>query len=211
MDLLKYLEPMKNIPERFSNLAFWRGVRKLKDEVVNAFEYIDSWGDNIENEVAQMKSDIANAQTIATDAQTIATSANYSTKYSISNEPWQTTQPKTKIVNNDIGVSVNSSNKTITIIANNGSPLSFTQKLSLPSVPDNKELIIFGAFLSVTVNFSSDTQNLVIPASFNLSFDRATNTATIVILPQNTYISVRDTPVSASCSFVCDVGFNYTV
>ena len=48
MDLLKYLEPMKNAPERFSNLAFWRGVRKLKDEVVNAFEYVDSWGDSIE-------------------------------------------------------------------------------------------------------------------------------------------------------------------
>lgn len=43
MDLLKYLEPMKNLPERFSNLAFWRGVRKLRDEVVSAFEYIDLW------------------------------------------------------------------------------------------------------------------------------------------------------------------------
>ena len=29
MDLLKYLEPMKNLPEQFSNLAFWRGVRLL--------------------------------------------------------------------------------------------------------------------------------------------------------------------------------------
>ena len=55
MDLLKYLAPMKNIPERFSNLAFWRGVRKLKDEVVNAFEYVDSWGDHIETVLAQMK------------------------------------------------------------------------------------------------------------------------------------------------------------
>ena len=54
MDLLKYLEPMKNIPERFSNLAFWRGVRKLKDEVVNAFEYIDSWGKSIESEIASL-------------------------------------------------------------------------------------------------------------------------------------------------------------
>ena len=53
MDLLKYLEPMKNLPERFSNLAFWRGVRKLKDEVVNAFEYLDSWGESIENEINQ--------------------------------------------------------------------------------------------------------------------------------------------------------------
>lgn len=55
MDLLKYLEPMKIFPERFSNLAFWRGVRKLRDEVVNAFEYIDSWGDNIERNVSNIK------------------------------------------------------------------------------------------------------------------------------------------------------------
>lgn len=53
MDLLKYLEPMKNLPDRFSNLAFWRGVRKLKDEVVNAFEYVNRWGENIENEIDQ--------------------------------------------------------------------------------------------------------------------------------------------------------------
>lgn len=51
MDLLKYLEPMKNLTDRFSNLAFWRGVRKLKDDVVNAFEYVDSWGENIENQL----------------------------------------------------------------------------------------------------------------------------------------------------------------
>lgn len=44
MELLKYLEPMKHLPDRVSNLAFWRGIRKLKDEVVNAFEYVDSWG-----------------------------------------------------------------------------------------------------------------------------------------------------------------------
>ena len=54
MDLLKYLKPMKNLPERFSNLAFWRGVRKLKDEVVNAFEYIDSWGKSIETKISQI-------------------------------------------------------------------------------------------------------------------------------------------------------------
>lgn len=55
MDLLKYLEPMKNLPDRFSNLAFWRGVRKLKDDVVNAFEYIDSWGESIENSLGLTK------------------------------------------------------------------------------------------------------------------------------------------------------------
>lgn len=55
MDLRKYLKPMENLPERFSNLAFWRGVRKLKDVVVNAFEYVDSWGENIEHELSQIK------------------------------------------------------------------------------------------------------------------------------------------------------------
>ena len=54
MDLLKYLKPMKNMPERFSNLAFWRGVRKLKDEVVSAFEYLDSWGKDIERKLASI-------------------------------------------------------------------------------------------------------------------------------------------------------------
>ena len=211
MDLLKYLEPMKNIPERFSNLAFWRGVRKLKDEVVSAFEYVDSWGENIESQEAQMKLDIANAQTIANDAQTIANAANYTTKYSISNEPWQTTQPRTKIVRNDIGVRVNSSDKSIIIIANNNSPLSFTQKLGLPNVPDNKELIVFGAFFSVSVEFSSGIQSFLVPASFNLSFDRATNTASVVILPNETGIYLTDNPVSANCIFLCDVGFNFTV
>ena len=51
MDLLIYLKPMKNLPDRFSNLAFWRGVRKLKDEVVSAFEYVNSWGKSIESKI----------------------------------------------------------------------------------------------------------------------------------------------------------------
>ena len=54
MDLLKYLAHMKNLPDRFSNLAFWRGVRKLRDEVVKAFEYVDSWGKSIESEIASL-------------------------------------------------------------------------------------------------------------------------------------------------------------
>ena len=52
MDLLKYLKPMKNLPVRFSNLACWRDLKKLKDSVVNAFEYVDSWGTNIESQLA---------------------------------------------------------------------------------------------------------------------------------------------------------------
>lgn len=62
MDLLKYLEPMKNLPERFSNLAFWRGVRNLKDCVVNAFEYLDSWGTHIEESISPLVSTTDNVQ-----------------------------------------------------------------------------------------------------------------------------------------------------
>lgn len=62
MDLLKYLEPMKNLPDRFSNLAFWRGVRKLRDEVVNAFEYVDSWGTHIEESISPLVSTTDNVQ-----------------------------------------------------------------------------------------------------------------------------------------------------
>lgn len=55
MDLLKYLEPMKHLPDRFSNLAFWRGCRKFKDAVVNAFEYVDSWGESIESDIDSLR------------------------------------------------------------------------------------------------------------------------------------------------------------
>ena len=49
MNLSKYLESMKNLPDRFSNLAFWRGVIKLRDKLVETFEYVGEWGNRIEN------------------------------------------------------------------------------------------------------------------------------------------------------------------
>lgn len=72
MDLLKYLEPMKNLPERFSNLAFWRGVRKLRDEVVNAFEYVDSWGENIEHTLANSGLKLISSVELSTDNTQLA-------------------------------------------------------------------------------------------------------------------------------------------
>ena len=54
MDLSTYLETMKKLPERFSNLAFWRGVRKLKDVIVSTFAYINSWGNHIELEISKI-------------------------------------------------------------------------------------------------------------------------------------------------------------
>lgn len=50
MKLLNYLEPMKTLPNRFSNLAFWRIMRVFKDKVVDAFTYVNTWGNGIENE-----------------------------------------------------------------------------------------------------------------------------------------------------------------
>lgn len=58
MKLLDYLEPMKNMPNRFSNLAFWRSVRYLKDVVVDAFTYVNSWGTGIEVDQAKQNEDI---------------------------------------------------------------------------------------------------------------------------------------------------------
>ena len=60
MNLLKYLAPMKNSPERFSNLAFWRGVRKLKDEIVDAFKYVEEWGTLVENNLSSLDNKFTN-------------------------------------------------------------------------------------------------------------------------------------------------------
>lgn len=58
MDILKYLEPMKNLPNRFSNLAFWRVVRKLKDEMIKTFEYVGEWGNSIEGQILDINNSI---------------------------------------------------------------------------------------------------------------------------------------------------------
>ena len=85
MDLLKYLAPMKNMPERFSNLAFWRGVRKLKDEVVNAFEYVDSWGDSIENKIRpKIKTQVLSTRTPNSNPATDL--FNFQLDYSVGNK-----------------------------------------------------------------------------------------------------------------------------
>ena len=58
MDLSQYLETMKNLPERFSNLNFWRGVRKLRDKMVDTFEYVGEWGNGIDGDIASLKGDL---------------------------------------------------------------------------------------------------------------------------------------------------------
>lgn len=58
MDISKYVESMKNLPNRFSNLAFWRGVRKLKDKLVETFEYVGEWGNGIEGQILDINVNI---------------------------------------------------------------------------------------------------------------------------------------------------------
>lgn len=55
MKLSKYLLPMTNLPDKFSNLAFWRGVRKLKDEMIKTFEYVGEWGNGIESDITTLE------------------------------------------------------------------------------------------------------------------------------------------------------------
>lgn len=58
MDISQYLETMKNLPEQFSNLTFWRGVRKLRDKMVDTFEYVNEWGNGIEGKIDSLKGDL---------------------------------------------------------------------------------------------------------------------------------------------------------
>ena len=58
MNLTKFLESMKTTPERFSNLAFWRGVRKFRDRVVETFEYVGEWGNGIEGQITDINVNI---------------------------------------------------------------------------------------------------------------------------------------------------------
>ncbi len=48
MDVLKYLKSIESLPDRFSNLAFWRCLRTFRDTIVDVFTYINMWGNTIE-------------------------------------------------------------------------------------------------------------------------------------------------------------------
>ena len=59
MDISKYLETMKNLPDRFSNFAFWRGVRNLRNKLVDTFEYVGKWGNGIEGQILDINGNIS--------------------------------------------------------------------------------------------------------------------------------------------------------
>ena len=76
MNISQYLETMKNLPVRFSNLAFWRGVRNLKDAMLKTFEYVGEWGNGIEGEIDSLKGDLINSNLIKNFEKTITTTTD---------------------------------------------------------------------------------------------------------------------------------------
>lgn len=195
MDLLKYLEPMKNLPERFSNLAFWRGVRKLKDEVVNAFEYVDSWGKSIESEIESI--------TPSTQMRYVATNENLSGSF-----PRETIS---HVIDTVIHHAANGQKYEIVTASIDG--ISFSKTLSIPTLPKNHEFTVFGGYYNVTVVFEDDSrQSYYLEAFYNICYDRSTNTFTCNLFSPNFQITISPvlgTVKSAICTFICTIGYLY--
>lgn len=195
MDLLKYLEPMKNLPERFSNFAFWRGVRKLKDEVVSAFEYIDSWGKNIESEIESITS--------PTQMRYVATNEDIS-----GNFPRETIS---HVINTVIQHVASGQKCEIVTASVNG--ISFSKTLTSRPIPKNHEFTVFGGYYVVNVIFEDDSkQSYYLEAFYNISYDRSTNTCKCNLFSPDFQIAISPvlgTVKSAQCTFICTVGYLY--
>lgn len=58
MDILKFVEDVKHLPNRFSNLDFWRSLKTFNEHLYDAFQYLDSWGNSIEKEQSTQNSSL---------------------------------------------------------------------------------------------------------------------------------------------------------
>lgn len=195
MNLSKYLETMKNLPDRFSNLAFWRGVRKLRDEVVNAFEYVDSWGKSIESEIKSI--------TPSTQMRYVATNEDISGSF-----PRETIS---HVIDTEIRHMASGQKCEIVTAAVNG--ISFSKILSTPKIPENHEFTVFGGYYVVNVTFEDDSQqSYYLEAFYNISYDRSTNTCKCNLFAPNFQIAISPalgTVKTAACTFICTIGFLY--
>lgn len=75
MDILKFLKPIETLPDRFSNLAFWRCLRVFRETIVNVFTYIDTWGEGIEIEQSTQNSRLSKLESLTYDGN----ASNFST------------------------------------------------------------------------------------------------------------------------------------
>ena len=76
MRLLEYLEPMKTLPNRFSNLAFWRILRVFTDYVVDAFTYVNTWGLWVEDVEVKQNDRLNSNENAISNIQTEQTTQN---------------------------------------------------------------------------------------------------------------------------------------
>ena len=195
MDLLKYLKPMKNLPARFSNLACWRDLKKLKDSAVNAFEYVDSWGKSIESEIESITS--------PTKMRYVATNENMS-----GNFPRVTIS---HVINTKIDHVASGQN--YEIITGLVSGISFSKTLSTQKIPKNHEFTVFGGYYVVNVTFEDDSrQSYYLEAFYNISYDKSTNTCTCNLFSPNFQILISPklgTVKTVQCTFICTIGYLY--
>lgn len=197
MDLSKYLEPMKNLPGRFSNLAFWHGVRKLRDEVVSAFEYVDSWGENIESEIESITSPTT------TKMRYVATNENLSGNFQ--------RETISRVI--DTVIHHAASRQKYEIVTASFDSISFSKPLNTPPVPKNHEFTVFGGYYVVNVTFDDDSkQSYYLEAFYNISYNRSTNTCKFNLFSPNFQILISPkfgSVKTAECTFICTIGYLY--
>lgn len=187
MDLLKYLEPMKNIPERFSNLAFWRGVRKLRDEVVNAFEYVDSWGEHIENLI----------DSLPKNSKTLSVFDN--TKNVTQNSPY---------LNLDFPLAyqskVDSTHKCVTIIPTS---TEFTIDYNF-TTPPNENIIFCGATVLITCDNIPAYLPCMIYIKATKDVDKWVLTGRLCNNPNATFYNFDSVPTSVDVTLLIGIASN---
>ena len=189
MDLLKYLEPMKNIPERFSNLAFWRGVRKLKDEVVSAFEYIDSWGEGIESSIADLTRKNNKSFSVFDNTSDINKSSPY-----------------VNLVTNLQYQSKLDTNHNALIVTASATEFSTDYNFK---TPPNEDIIFCGAEIVVTCDGISQSCPCMVYLKAVKYADKWTLTGRVCYPQPITFYNFTSTPTNINASLLIGIGSNY--
>lgn len=165
------------------------------DEIVKTFEYMDSWGKNIESEIESITS--------PTKMRYVATNENISGSF-----PRETIS---HVIDTVIQHVASGQNYEIVTASLDG--ISFSKKLSTPTIPKNHEFTVFGGYYVVNVTFEDNSrQSYYLEAFYNISYDRTTNTCTFNLFSPNFQVAISPklgTVKSAQCTFICTIGYLY--
>jgi hypothetical protein len=182
MKLLEYLEPMKTLPNRFSNLAFWRILRVFKDDVVDAFTYVNTWGLGVEDEQVKQNDRLNSNENAISNIQTEQTTQNdrlNSNENAISNIQTEQTTQNDRLNSNENAISNIQTEQT----TQNDSIAANTSEIS-----DIRNSI---GFLNTDVDA---LKNLTYDESSNFKFTTYTDTkATVTNIVDSLYIIRPDT------------------